>query len=149
MGKANNSTPKKEKRDTPKLDSGLFAFVTVARVKGIPADYDQIHHSLALGAGVMSELDMLRAAKSLGLKSKAETITSKTLATLPMPLVAQAEDETYFVVAQHQGGKLLVLLPGGESRARLTNEWIAYLEFLLHFLPTERTWAIKAGMKKR
>jgi subfamily B ATP-binding cassette protein HlyB/CyaB len=99
------------KQVTPKLDTGLFAFVTVAQLKGIPANYDQIRHSLALGTDVMNELDILRAAKSLGLKSKAETITSRTLATLPMPLVAQAKDETYFVVAQYKEGRLLVLIP--------------------------------------
>jgi hypothetical protein len=45
---------KKTKPVAPKVDTGLMSFVTVAHINGIPADPEQIRHSLALNTTPMA-----------------------------------------------------------------------------------------------
>ena len=113
--KTGKKAPKGAKAKKPVIDTGLAAFVTVARINGIPADPEQIKHSLAIDPELMTELDILRAAKSLKLKAKAEKLDFKSLQKLPLPLIAVTKKNTYIVVARIADAKVLVLFPEKEA----------------------------------
>lgn len=115
-------TNRKKKPESHKVDTGLMAFVTVARINGIPADPEQIRHSLALDANPMTEHDILRAAKELKFKSKATSFKLKELVKLPMPLIAQTTKGAYMVIAQYQSGKFLILHPDKDTPETITEK---------------------------
>jgi ATP-binding cassette, subfamily B, bacterial HlyB/CyaB len=131
---------KRLKTPKPALDTGLIAFVTVARILGIPADPEQIRHALALGNDPMSELDILRAAKEMKLKAKAATVTLSELKKLPLPLVAQSIKQDYFVVAQFQDEKILILKPGKQAPETITLKAFEKLWNGRILLFTKRIW---------
>lgn len=100
-------------------DPGLYCFMTIAQFHGIPADPDQIIHTLAINPKVgMTEMDMLRIARLMKLKSKAADVRYKQLRKLPMPVVVGMKEERFAVLAQiandeDGGSKVLVLMPDG------------------------------------
>ena len=100
-------------------DPGLYCFMTIAQFHGIPADPDQIIHTLAISPKVgMTEMDMLRIARLMKLKSKAADVKYKQLKKLPMPVVVGMKEERFAVLAQiandeDGGSKVLVLMPDG------------------------------------
>ena len=100
-------------------DPGLYCFMTIAQFHGIPADPDQIVHTLAINPSVgMTEMDMLRIARLMKLKSKAADVRYKQLRKLPMPVVVGMKEERFAVLAQiandeDGGSKVLVLMPDG------------------------------------
>lgn len=104
-----------------KLDPGLYCFVTVAHFHGLPADPQQISHALAIDPrDGMSEGDILRAARSLNLKARAANVKFSQLQKLPTPLIVGLKKETFAVLAQIQGDKLLMLMPDGTPPKVLT-----------------------------
>lgn len=118
--KGSKEISKAKRAKKPVIDTGLFAFVSIARINGIPADPEQIKHGLAIGQDPMSELDILRAAKSLKLKAKAEKVDLKSLRKLPLPLIAATKKNTYAVVARITEDKVLVLFPEKEAPESMT-----------------------------
>lgn len=98
-----------------KVDSGLYCFITIARFHGINADPEQIKHALAVGVEGMKENEILRAAKELGLKSKAANIKYKDLKKMTLPAIVGTKDGEYIIVAKIDGEKILVLYPGENS----------------------------------
>jgi subfamily B ATP-binding cassette protein HlyB/CyaB len=102
---------KDTKSATKKLDTGLAAFVTVARIHGVPADPEQIKHSLALGGDLITELNILRVAKDLKFKAKAAQVDIKSLYKLPLPVIAENINGKFFVIAQINEKNVLVLNP--------------------------------------
>lgn len=122
------------------VDTGLVSFVTVARVLGIPADPEQIVHSLALGADQMRELDILRAARSFKLKARAEHIDLKTLRKLPLPVIAQTKKDKYLVVARVGDEKVLVLKPEKSAPELIEVEVFQKLWSGRVILMTKRVW---------
>lgn len=55
---------------TPMVDTGLLCLVMVAGYHGLGVDPEQLKHTLALGPEGMGTMDVLRAARELGLKAK-------------------------------------------------------------------------------
>lgn len=100
-------------------DPGLYCFMTIAQFHGIPANPDQIIHTLAINPSVgMTEMDMLRIARLMKLKSKAADVKYKQLKKLPVPVVVGMKGERFAVLAQiandeDGSSKVLVLMPDG------------------------------------
>lgn len=122
MSSGNNKSSSVSKNKKPSIDTGLFAFVTVARINGIPADPEQIRHALAIGSGKMTELDILKAAKQFKLKAKADTVNISTLRKLPAPLIAVTKKNEFLVIAQFQGEKFLILKSGKTAPETLSED---------------------------
>lgn len=111
-----NKNDNKDKKDNSKtIDSGLYCFITIARFHGINVDPDQIMHSLAIGSEGMKETDILRAAKELGLKSKATDIDFEALKKMTLPAIIGTNNGEYIIVAKIEDGKILVLFPGDNA----------------------------------
>ena len=110
------------------IDPGLYCFITIAQFHGIAADPEQLKHALALEEGIMNEVDMLRAARTLKLKAKISTVKYKQLEKLPMPVIVGMKKDKFAVLARIDNGKLLILMPDGSppqiiERAAFEKEW--------------------------
>ena len=110
------------------IDPGLYCFITITQFHGIAADPEQLKHALALEEGIMGEVDMLRAARTLKLKAKISTVKYKQLEKLPMPVIVGMKKDKFAVLARIDNGKLLILMPDGSppqiiERAAFEKEW--------------------------
>ncbi len=108
----------------PAVDSGMEAFVVIAGINGVPVDRHQVAHTLALGANRMSELDILKAAKNLGFKTRVTKLSIAEIQKMPMPLIGVEYDGSYFVIAQLQEEKYLLqrFQNGRSSSPKLATE---------------------------
>jgi len=92
-------------------DSGLAALALVLGFHQIPADVDQLRHSL--GKAESADLgDLVRLARRLGAKARTASIAVDRLKDAPLPLIAQARDGGFFVVAAARDDQVLVQHPG-------------------------------------
>ncbi|MEN6328441.1 MAG: type I secretion system permease/ATPase [Syntrophomonas sp.] len=122
------------------VDPGLYCFVSIARFYGISADPEQIKHTLALGNGSMTETDILRAAKELGLKSKAADIGFEKLPKMTLPAILGLKEGGFILLAKMDAGKLLVLFPGDSSPRILNDDDFKQLWNCRIILLTPRIW---------
>jgi subfamily B ATP-binding cassette protein HlyB/CyaB len=96
--------------DTKKpLDSGLGALVMLLRFQGIGADAEQIRHEF--GGVPIGVPEMLRCAKTLGLKARLFKTTWKRLAETPLPGIAALKDGSFLVIGRAGEGKLIAQAP--------------------------------------
>lgn len=85
---------------SPDQDTGLLCLLLIARVYDLPADGAQLRHQFGEAGSPLSDRDLLRAAKHLGLKAGlVRTIWAK-LAGMPLPAVAKRKDGRYLVLAE-------------------------------------------------
>ena len=113
--------------EQPTGDTGLAGLVMLLRFHGIAADPEQIRRSAAIGATIEAA-DMLRCAKSLGLKARRITSRWRRLATTPLPAVARRHDGRFFILAKVANDKVLVQdplapQPSVMSRSELEAAW--------------------------
>ena len=113
---------------TPTIDTGLLCLVMIAKFHGVAADPAQVRHTLAIGSGGMSTLDILRAAKELGFKVREVTLSFERLHKVQLPAIARFTDGCYAIVAKAETDRLLVLHPAEPnprivSRHDFTAEW--------------------------
>jgi subfamily B ATP-binding cassette protein HlyB/CyaB len=93
----------------------------VAGYHGLAVDPEQLRHTLALGSEGMGIMDILRAAKELGLKAKEAQVSYDRLNRLPMPALALMEDRKFNVLAKIDGDRVLVFDPL-DGRPRLISK---------------------------
>lgn len=92
-------------------DTGLACIVLLARFFGLPADSQQIQHQFGQSGKQLDTLDLLRAARFLGLKARAVDSQWSRLARIPLPAIAQHRDGHYFVLAKIDDDKALIQDP--------------------------------------
>lgn len=92
-------------------DTGLICLLILARFHDLPADGAQLRHQFAQSGQVLSETDLLRAAKHLGMKAGLVKSTWSKLPGAPLPALAKRIDGRYLVVAKIEGEKVLVQDP--------------------------------------
>ncbi len=87
------------KHDSP-LGSGLRSLITIARFHQLPAEESQIQHQFGIPGECFGSTELLRAAKSLGFKTRHTELTFDKLnnGVLPAILVTKAGD--YAVIAK-------------------------------------------------
>jgi ATP-binding cassette, subfamily B, bacterial HlyB/CyaB len=82
-----------------RADSGLFALALVAGHYRIAADPMQLAHDLGLGTRMSVPVDLVRAAKRIGLKARSFTgQTAKRLDTLPLPAILRTVDGSFLLL---------------------------------------------------
>jgi ATP-binding cassette, subfamily B, bacterial HlyB/CyaB len=95
----------------PGLDSGLASLLIVARYFGVPADGDRLRRELATPGRPLGEGELVRAARSLGLKARAITGRASRLSRYPLPALAAYRDGTFVIVARAEARVLHVHSP--------------------------------------
>lgn len=106
----------------PIQDGGLICLVTVARMNGIPADYNQLKRAFSPSEKPIDTLTLVRAAKQIDLKAKETITTLNKLTKLPLPAIAILNNGTYIVLAKADQEKVLILDPQQERPGAITYE---------------------------
>ena len=96
---------------TEVTDTGLICLLILARFYDLPADGSQLRHQFAQSGQPLSDTDLLRAAKHLGLKAGLRKTQWEKLAGTPLPAIVKRTDGSYVVLAKIEGAKALVQDP--------------------------------------
>lgn len=125
-------------------DTGLICLLLLARFYELPADGSQLRHLYARPGQALSDEELLRAAKHIGLHAGVSRAKWDTLIDLPLPAMAKLVDGRYLVVAKVHDEKVLVrhadeTRPLVLSRGRFEMIWTG--ELLL--------FAKRAGVRRR
>src|SRR5262245_18339439 len=87
------------------LDTGLICFLVLARFYDLPADGSQSRDQFARSGQLLSDTDLLRAAKHLGLKAGMIQTKWNKVEGVPLPAMAKRTDGRYLVLAKIEGDK--------------------------------------------
>ncbi|WLB50655.1 type I secretion system permease/ATPase [Bradyrhizobium japonicum] len=90
-------------------DTGLDALLTLLHLQGVAADRDQLRHRA--GTAVFGAADIIRCAKSLGLKARTYRTQWSRLSGSPLPAIAMLRDGRFMVIAKASADKVLVQSP--------------------------------------
>lgn len=154
-----NPIPSTLVSDTP--DTGLICLLILARFHDLPADGSQLRHQFAQSGQVLSDTDLLRAAKHLGLKAGLVTTKWSKLHETPLPAMAKRTNGRYLVLAKVEAEKVLVQDPVEArplvlSRDQFESMWSGELLLFtkranvrLQDLKFDFTWFIPAIVKYR
>ena len=80
----------------------------LARFFELPADGAQLQHQFGRSGKRLSDTDLLRAAKSLGLKAGVLQTTWERLSNTPLPAIAKCKNGRYVIVAKIEGENVLI-----------------------------------------
>jgi subfamily B ATP-binding cassette protein HlyB/CyaB len=143
------------------VDTGLTCLLILARFYDLPADGSQLRHLFVSSENTFSDVDLLRAAKHLGLKAGMRKTQWRHLSGTPFPAIAKRSDGRYVVLAKIDGGKALIQDPvEGRplmvSREQFESMWTGELLLFArraHLGPQDLkfdfTWFIPAIVKYR
>ena len=143
------------------VDAGLICLLILARFYDLPADGSQLRHQFVSSGKTFSDLELLRAAKHLGLKAGLLKSRWDKLEGTPFPAIAKLRDHRYVVLAKIAGDKALIQDPGEGrplvvSREQFESDWTGELLLfakranLRHQdLKFDFTWFIPAIVKYR
>ena len=92
-------------------DTGLACLIIVARFHGLAADPAQVRHTSGSTNPVLSDTELLRAGKSLGLKMRGIASTWQRLSRTPLPTIARTRDGENIVLAGVRDNQVLVQDP--------------------------------------
>ena len=92
-------------------DTGLICLLILARFYDLPADGSQLRHLYAQSGQPLSDTELLRAAKHLGLKAGVIETQWRKLPGTPFPAIAKLRDGQYVVLAKIDGDKTLIQDP--------------------------------------
>lgn len=142
-------------------DSGLTCLLIIARFHDLPADGSQLRHQFAQAGHVLSDAELLRAAKHLGLKAGLVETTWSQLQGTPLPAMAKRTDGSYVVLAKVEEGKILIQDPVEArpfvlSREQFEARWIGALLLFTKRAPVrpqdlkfDFTWFVPSIVKYR
>lgn len=103
-------------------DTGIASLALLAHYFGVPADPEQLRHASGHMDSNLDEFDLLRLAKTLGLKAKSTTTKWIRLDRTPLPAIAQHRDGRYFVLAKVAEDKVLIQDPLEQGPQSLPRE---------------------------
>src|SRR5262245_16553063 len=142
-------------------DTGLICLLILARFYDLPADGSQLRHQFARSGQLLSDTDLLRAAKHLGLKAGIIQAKWNKVEGIPLPAMAKRTDGRYVVLAKLEGEKVLVQDPTEArplvlAREQFESIWSGQLllftkraNMRLQDLKFDFTWFIPALVKYR
>jgi len=156
-----HSDPGATSDSTGAVDTGLTCLLILARFYDLPADGSQLRHQFAQSGKLLSDTDLLRAAKHLGLKAGLVKSEWAKLPGTPFPAVAKRTDGRYVVLAKIDGDKALIqdpvegrplVLARQQFEAAWTGELLLFTKranLRLQDLKFDFTWFIPALVKYR
>ncbi|MFO0777772.1 MAG: cysteine peptidase family C39 domain-containing protein [Nitrospira sp.] len=167
MAAATETTPPDQSDPIPassasdESDTGLLSLLIIAQYYDLPADGWQLRHQFAQSGHKLSDAELLRAAKNLGLKAGFVTREWSKLYETAFPAMAKLLDGGYLVVVKVEDEKVLVQNPTeGYSlvlpRDRFEMIWTGELVIVtkrpkirLQDLTFDMTWVIPGIVKYR
>jgi len=102
-------------------DAGLECLAVIARFYGLAADAGKLRHEFSRSDKSLDASDLVRAARYIGLKSRAVQSNWRRLQHTPLPAIASCKDGRFLVIAKLVDGKVLVHDPL-ESRPQLFSQ---------------------------
>jgi ATP-binding cassette, subfamily B, bacterial HlyB/CyaB len=93
------------------VDTGLVSLLILARFYDLPADASQLRLLFVSSQAHFSDIDLLRAAKHVGLKAGVVKSRWNSLSKTPFPAIAKQRDGRYIVLAKVHGEKILIQEP--------------------------------------
>jgi subfamily B ATP-binding cassette protein HlyB/CyaB len=93
------------------VDPGLICLLMMARFHGLSVEPDQIKHEYGQGTRPFGKVELLLAAKRLGLQAKAIKVDIARLHRVPLPAIAMDDAGQYFVLAKTHEDKVLIQDP--------------------------------------
>ena len=90
------------------IDSGLACLIILVRFFGLQADPAHLKREFGSSDTKFDTTDILRATKSIGLKTKSVSTDKSRLQKIQFPAIAKHTDGHYFVVAKLDGDKILI-----------------------------------------
>jgi len=111
-----------EESTSTQTDTGLACLVLLSRLHGLSADAGQLQHQFGQSGQAFSNTDILRAAKSLGLKAKEISSDWPRLLKTSLPAIGLRKDGLYFLIAKisEESEKVLIQDPREPSPAALS-----------------------------
>jgi ATP-binding cassette, subfamily B, bacterial HlyB/CyaB len=110
----------------PKPDTGLAAFVLLAKFHARNVDPTQLLHERGCGNNLFTLQDMLRAAKRLDIRARSKSVSVEQLSALPTPCIVSDKQDGFFIlgaVSERDGVKhALVQSPLSSEPETLTLE---------------------------
>lgn len=103
-------------------DTGLICLLILARFHDLPADGSQLRHLYAQSGQLLSDTELLRAAKHLGLKAGVVKTQWRKLPGTPFPAIVKQRHGRYVVLAKIDGEKALIQDPVEGRPLILTRE---------------------------
>ena len=100
--------------------SGLECLTLILGFHGVGVDPDQLKHRM--GVAKVDIVDMLRAAKDMGLKAGAVTTRWDRLAHTPLPAIAALRDGSFLILGKAGDDKALIQRPGSAQPEMLTRD---------------------------
>ena len=98
-----------EQQAKHRIDPALSCLVTVARMLGLPADYEQMRRAYVV-AGAMNRVGLLRAAKDMGFKARAVRYSDTALPSgLPLPAIVVLRDGSHLILLGYDSDNVLLL----------------------------------------
>jgi subfamily B ATP-binding cassette protein HlyB/CyaB len=94
-----------------RADTGLQGLLLMLRFHGIAVTPEQVRHQFNQSRGLLSEVDMVRCAKSLGLRASYVTTTLARLQKTALPVLAGRSEGGFVIVAGFNEHQVLVQDP--------------------------------------
>ena len=111
-----------EESHTEGTDTGMVSLVLLAHFHGLPAEPSQLKHQFGSPGEQFNTSNILRAAKSLGLKARSFNRSIDNLDKLQLPAIVRHRDGHFFVLAQSKDDKVLIQDPLENKPSAITLE---------------------------
>ncbi|MCV6611584.1 MAG: cysteine peptidase family C39 domain-containing protein [Amphritea sp.] len=99
------------------IDTGLRSLVTIARFHQLPTEEPQIQYQFGVPGELFGDTEILRAAKSLGFKTRQTTLTFEKLNNSILPAIIVTKNGEYAVLVKVAQASELSAVEGEESEA--------------------------------
>ena len=117
-GRSQPKTPAEAAAGTADLDSGLVCLLIVGRFHGIAADGDRLRRECGRPGESFRVMELLRAARSLGLKARC--VRSRwARRAVPLPALARMRDGRWTILARAEADAVLVQDPARAAARRV------------------------------
>ncbi|MFM5460433.1 type I secretion system permease/ATPase [Aeromonas veronii] len=145
----------------PAPDYGLVGLTLLAHFHGVAADSEQIKHQHGCEGKPLSDVELLLAARGMGLKAKIVSQPVKRLSLTPLPAMALRQDGEHIIIARYDSDKVLVHdLCQQKPRVFSLNEFESFYEGKLLLIASRAsvdnilarfdfTWFVPAVVKYR
>ena len=104
-----------ESQPSAPMDTGLACLVMLSQFHAVAADLDKLRHEFSHNGQALGVVEILNAAKSLGLVAAQRRPSPARLALAAMPAIATDKGGEFFIIARVDQGKVLIQDPAASG----------------------------------